>query len=128
MTLHPCVSQATLIPSLGIGLPVLPIKCYEGILNSVSVKEKVKHCFLVLSPKTNASSDTQLLGPKTLDFLFIKGNSRLNASCVSESQGSTLYSFQEISYNHFRKTNVAHANHNNYTLAESTFANILHTT
>ena len=91
MTLKPCVSQAILIPSLGIRLPVLTIKYYDGILNSISVKAEVKHCFLASSPKTNASNDIRLLGPKTLDFLFIKGDNRLNVSYVSESQVPKLY-------------------------------------
>lgn len=91
MILKPLVSQAILIPSLGICLRVLPIKYYEGILNSISVKEEFKHCFLASSPKTNASNDIRLLGPKTLDFLFIKGDNRLNVSYVSELQGPKLH-------------------------------------
>lgn len=38
-----CVSQATLIPTLGICLPILTIKYYERILNFVSVKEEIKY-------------------------------------------------------------------------------------
>ena len=88
MTLKPFVSQAIF---LGIHLCFLPIKYYEGILNSISDEEEVKHHFLASSPKINASNDIRLLGPKTLDFLFIKGDNRLNVSYVSESQGPKLY-------------------------------------
>lgn len=38
-----CVSQATLIPTLGKCLHILHIKYYERILNFVSVKEEIKY-------------------------------------------------------------------------------------
>lgn len=126
MILYFCVFQVILILFLGIGLFVFFIKCYEGILNFVLVKEKVKYCFLVLFLKINVSSDIRFFGLKILDFFFIKGNSRLNVFCVFELQGFILYLFQEMSYNYFRKINVVYVNYNNYILVESIFVNILY--